>query len=138
MPNFKEFEYPLQIKETHLDTFGHVNNATYLQLYEEARWELITTNGYGLKEIRAEQKGPVVLDITISFKRELLNRDRIVIKSFVSDLKGKIMSITQQMIKEDGTLASEATFTVGYLDLKARRLIKPSAEWLHAVGLVEA
>lgn len=135
MPDFKTFEYPLQIKETHLDTFGHVNNATYLELYEEARWELITTNGYGLRQIQKEQKGPVVLDITINFKRELLNRDQITITSQVAEIKGKIMYIRQQMIKAGGDVASEAMFTVGYLDMKARKLIEPTKEWLKAVGI---
>ena len=46
------FVYETLIRESHLDTFGHVNNATYLQLYEEARWELITRNGYGLAKVR--------------------------------------------------------------------------------------
>ena len=36
------FEYELVIKECHLDSFGHVNNAIYVQLYEEARWDFIT------------------------------------------------------------------------------------------------
>ncbi len=49
---FKTFVYDTQIKEHHLDSFGHVNNATYLSLYEEARWESITENGYGLKEVQ--------------------------------------------------------------------------------------
>jgi acyl-CoA thioester hydrolase len=50
--NHKIHTYPLTIKETYLDTFGHVNNAMYLALLEEARWDLITTNGYGLKIIQ--------------------------------------------------------------------------------------
>ena len=35
-------EYALVIREQHLDTFGHVNNAKYLEILEEARWDLIT------------------------------------------------------------------------------------------------
>lgn len=31
-------EYPVVIREHHLDTFGHVNNAAYLDILEEARW----------------------------------------------------------------------------------------------------
>ena len=41
-------DYQLVIREQHLDTFGHVNNAKYLEILEEARWDLITGNGYGL------------------------------------------------------------------------------------------
>ena len=50
----KIFEYPLTIKEFHLDTFGHVNNATYLQIYEEARWEFINQNGYATELARGQ------------------------------------------------------------------------------------
>ena len=30
------FEFEVLIREHHLDSYGHVNNATYLALYEEA------------------------------------------------------------------------------------------------------
>ena len=46
MDNFKDqkpdFIYHTQIKEKDLDTLGHVNNAKYLELFEEARWDFIT------------------------------------------------------------------------------------------------
>ncbi len=38
--------YPVTIRETHIDSLGHVNNAVYLTLFEEARWEWITAGGY--------------------------------------------------------------------------------------------
>ena len=47
------FRYPLTILEKHLDSFGHVNNATYLHLYEEARWDFITKRGFGLARVLA-------------------------------------------------------------------------------------
>ncbi len=50
---YQEHEYQLLIHEGHLDSFGHVNNATYLNLFEEARWDWITARGYGLKEMGA-------------------------------------------------------------------------------------
>lgn len=34
--NAKIFTYPMLIKESHLDSFGHMNNATYLELFENA------------------------------------------------------------------------------------------------------
>lgn len=130
----KEFEYRLQIKEYHLDTFGHVNNAVYLNLYEEARWDFISKNGYGLEIIQKNQKGPVVLEANVRFKRELKNREFITIKSVSEPSKGKIMKIKQMMVKEDGQVASEALFVVGFMDMKLRKLIEPTEEWLKAIG----
>lgn len=73
--------YPLRILEGHLDTFGHVNNAVYLAICEEARWDLLTKNGYGLEKIMATKIGPTILEIKINFLKELKLRDEIVIET---------------------------------------------------------
>lgn len=131
----KRFEYTLQIKEFHLDTFGHVNNATYLQIYEEARWDFITAGGFGLDRIRRDLVGPVILEANVKFKRELVNRELIrIISESGPVVANRIMTINQQMLKSDGKIASEAVFTVGIMDLKERKLIGPSDEWLKACG----
>ena len=134
MANFKVFKYELLIKEHHLDTFGHVNNATYLALLEEARWELLNAHGFGLKEIRARKMGPVVLECQIKFLRELTLRQSITIESQVLSYEKKIAVMRQDILDEQGTLCSRAKLTFGFFDLKARKLILPSGEWLSAIG----
>jgi YbgC/YbaW family acyl-CoA thioester hydrolase len=128
--------YELIIKEHHLDTFGHVNNATYLQLFEEARWELITERGFGMAEIMKRRQGPVVLEIQIQFIKELKLREKIKINFETIDHKGKIGHFKQQMINAKGDISCEATFTVGFFDLNARKLIEPTEEWKKAVGIM--
>jgi acyl-CoA thioester hydrolase len=130
-----KFEYKMQILESHLDSFGHVNNAVYLQLYERARWDFITKNGYGLTEIHELKQGPVILDVHCRFKREMINREWITIQSQSENWVGKIGKIHQKMIKEDGSVASEATFTIGFMDLNLRKMVAPSELWLKAVGI---
>lgn len=130
------FEYEVLIRESHLDSFGHVNNSVYVQLYEEARWDFITKNGYGLDYVIKHQKGPVILDLQVRFKRELKNRERIKITSVTAEIiSPKVMVLHQAIHKEDGKIASEATFTVGFFDLKERKLISASEEWLRACGV---
>jgi YbgC/YbaW family acyl-CoA thioester hydrolase len=130
------FEYEVLIKEMHLDSFGHVNNAAYVMLYEEARWDFITKNGFSLEYIQKHQLGPVILDLSVRFKRELKNREKIKITSrAIEIISPKIMILEQNMIKEDGKIASEAKFTCGFFDLKSRKLIDSSPEWLKAVGI---
>ena len=131
---YPPFEYRVQVKEFHLDTFGHVNNAQYLALYEEARWDFITANGFGLERIKHDKAGPVLLETTVKFKRELVNREWITIQSVPGELNGKIMFINQQMLKADGKIASEARFSIGFMDLKERRLVAPPDDWLKACG----
>jgi YbgC/YbaW family acyl-CoA thioester hydrolase len=129
------FEYDVLIREMHLDSFGHVNNAAYVMLYEEARWDFITKNGFGLDYILKNQVGPVILDLNVRFKRELKNRDKIKITSkTIEIISPKIMVLEQMMINSEGKVASEAKFTVGFFDMQARKLIDASPEWLRACG----
>lgn len=129
------FEYELLIQESHLDSFGHVNNAVYVELYEEARWDFITKNGFGLDYIQQHQKGPVILDLKVRFRRELKNRERVKILSQTVKVSGKTMVLEQSIIKADGKLSSDAVFTIGFFDLKERKLIDPNPEWLKACGV---
>jgi acyl-CoA thioester hydrolase len=131
-------EYPLLIREAHLDTFGHVNNATYLAILEEARWELITRNGYGLDEVVRRRIGPTILEINLKFQRELKNRQRISIRTWMESYAGKIGKVVQQIVDADGNLCCEALFTIALFDLTARKLIPPTPEWIKALGLTEA
>jgi YbgC/YbaW family acyl-CoA thioester hydrolase len=128
--------YELIIKEHHLDTFGHVNNAVYLQLFEEARWQVITDRGYGMKEVMRRRQGPVVLEIQIKFLKELKLRERIQINFEILDQKAKIGQFKQQMINSKNEVACEAIFTVGFFDLDSRKLIEPTDDWKKAVGII--
>ena len=98
------FKYEVIIRETHLDTYGHVNNAAYLGL-------------------------------TMKFLKEVTVREKITITLQLLDYKGKISRFRQEMIKEDGTVATEMEMTFGLFDLKTRRLIEPTPEWKKAFGL---
>lgn len=127
-------EYPLTIREKHLDTFGHVNNATYLQLFEEARWEWVTAGGYGLDRVYELRQGPTILECTLKFRRELRNRERVTIRSWGETYVGKIGEVRQDLVNASGELCCWASFTVGLFDVKLRRLIEPTEAFLAAVG----
>lgn len=133
-PQFEKFYYPIIIKEHHLDTFGHVNNATYLQIFEEARWEFISARGFGLKSIEGSGLGPTILECHIKFLREIRLREKIIIESEMLNYDGKIGYLKQEIKNEKNELCCEAKFTFGLFDVKARKLVLPTPEWFHAVG----
>ncbi|MEK7355444.1 MAG: acyl-CoA thioesterase [Bdellovibrionota bacterium] len=128
-------DYKVQILEKHLDTFGHVNNAVYLQLFEEARWDIVTSRGYGLDTVLKKRIGPTILAVNLQFRRELKNRDHVAIRTSVTQHQGKITNLRQAMINDKGEEACVADFTIGLFDLEQRKLIVPTPEWSHALGL---
>ena len=127
-------QYRTQIRERHLDSFGHVNNAQYLVLFEEARWEMITSRGYGIREVHESGIGTVILECSVRFKKELPVRDWITIETSVVSVQKKIITLRHEIIKEDGSVAAEAEFKLGCFDLKERKLILPEEQWLRAVS----
>jgi thioesterase III len=138
-------EFSLIIHEGHLDTFGHVNNATYLQLFEQARWDWITQGGYGLAKIQETKQGPVILDCSVQFRREVTNRQSVRIRTWIASLGTKVATVRQEVVLVGAHLdvsaagrsevCCSASFTMAFFDLAARRIIEPSDAWLGTFGL---
>ena len=128
-------EKTIVVSEAHLDSFGHVNNARYLELLEQARWDLITERGFGYDHIRKTGTGPTILEVNLRFLREMGPREVIVIRTEMLSYERKVGKIRQQMVKADGNVACEAIFTFGLFDVEKRRLIEPTPEWAYAIGM---
>ncbi len=135
------------IYETYLDSFGHLNHAKYLELYEQARWNWMADAGLSLADIARSGVGPVILNINVSYRRELKARDQITILTSIQESRGKIFTIEQAMylsneLSEDAAAdkphpASEAKITAGMMDMKQRKLIEPPAIWRDAFALTD-
>jgi acyl-CoA thioester hydrolase len=131
----KVFEKTIVISEAHLDSFKHLNHARYLEIFEQARWDLITENGFGFDTIEKTQTGPTILGVEMKFLKELHPRETVVIRSELVSYERKIGKMRQVMIKANGESACDAIITFGLFDIVQRKLIEPTPEWARAVGL---
>ena len=103
----KIFEYSVVVREHNMDTLGHLNNASYLQIFEEARWDFSNKGGFGLDWVLSNKQSPVVLKAEMSFRKEVLNREALLIRSeFVGFKNSLIGSFKQKMIKKNKKVAS--------------------------------
>lgn len=137
MSEFIKFKYSLVIKEHHLDSFNHVNNATYMEILEEARWEFLHHGGVGLKTIHHLGIGPIILECHIKFLKELRLRQQVIVESQMLSFEKKIGIMRQEIFDEEANLCCYADMTFGLFDLNARKLMLPTPEWLKAIGLNE-
>lgn len=128
-------ETTVKIPETVLDMFGHVNNAAYLSLFEQARWDVVAPLGFGVQDIHKNMQGPTLLEVKMQFRREIRAREQIKIRTFVTGQAGKITHLRQIMVKENGDEACIADFVLALFDLKMRKLIEPTEAWKRALGL---
>lgn len=128
------FFYEFTVDPDLLDDYGHVNNARYLDLYEDARWDILNKSGYGQEMVKMSKKGPVILEVNVRFKSELLPGQKIRIETISRRKNDKIFYFDQVMINEEGKEASKAVFTYSLFDLEKRKMIKPDEGWMKAFG----
>ena len=134
---WKVHHYPTMIDESHLDFVGHMNYISYLEIFEKARWQMVTERGYGLKTMNERKQGPVILQINIQFKKEVLLHSKMIVESQTLSFEGKIGKITQRLLSESGVIHCIAEFTIGLFDLRERKLVDAGPEWLRACGAIE-
>ncbi|MGI5193803.1 acyl-CoA thioesterase [Streptomyces sp. CA-288835] len=116
------------------DVQGHLNQSVYINYAEHARWSLLQAAGISQSGLIAKGVGPVALETTIRFKRELKAGDEVdVTCDFLMD-ESKVFRVEQEIRKTDGTVAAEITATGGLMDLKQRKLVADPRECFRALA----
>ncbi|MER6532332.1 acyl-CoA thioesterase [Streptomyces sp. 900105755] len=110
------------------DVQGHLNQAVYLNYAEHARWSLLQAAGVSQAGLIGRGVGPVALETTIRYKRELLAGDEVDVTCAFEWGAGKTFRMLQKITKADGTPAAEVDAVGGLLDLKARKLVADPRE----------
>lgn len=110
-----------------LDTQGHLNQAVYLQYAEHARWELLRLAGISQNSMIDSGIGPVVLETTIRYERELRGGDEIDVTCQFRWREGKVFDLDQLIVRTDGVVAAKVSVVAGFLDLRRRVLVADPA-----------
>ena len=134
MSESNKFEYKFIVDKEMTDEYGHVNNARYLDLYEDARWNILEISGLGADMLKANRIGPVILEVNVRFRRELLPGDEITIITTSRRKNDLVFYFDQQMINSKGEIASSAVFTAALFDLDKRKMKRADEHWLKAFG----
>lgn len=72
--------YRLTVRGYELDSFGHVNNAVYLQYAEAAKWDFFSQSGV-LEKMQEQGYFPVVLENRLRYMHELRMMDTVLIET---------------------------------------------------------
>ncbi|WP_030058224.1 MULTISPECIES: acyl-CoA thioesterase [Streptomyces] len=130
----QDFTTRITVRGYETDTQGHLNQAVYLQYAEHARWEYLQAAGIRQAELVAKGVGPVVLETTVKYLRELRAGDSVDVSCSFTWRDGKTFRVVQRLTREDGVLAAEITGVGGILDLAERRLVADPREPLRALA----
>jgi acyl-CoA thioester hydrolase len=122
------FSVPVTVRGYETDVQGHLNQSVYINYAEHARWSLLKAAGITQAGLIGSGVGPVALETTIRYRRELLAGDEVEVTCAFEWGEGKTFRIQQTIRKKDGTVAAEITAVGGIMDLKERRLVAQPVE----------
>lgn len=123
----------IRIRGYHEDRFGHVNNARYLELLEEARWAHLEDRG--LTTDFFEQRGvfPVVVRLSISYRRPASVGDLLEIETKVLRAgRRKVVLGQEARFSDSNEVCVEAEVTAVFLDTESGRPIAFDSEFFGA------
>lgn len=126
----------ITVRGYELDTQGHLNQAVYLQYAEHARWEGLRAAGLTQDAIIASGVGPVALETTIRYLRELRGGDEVDVSLTFEWGTGKTFRIVQIFTRADGVPVAELFSVGGLLDLTARKLVPEPGERFRSMASV--
>jgi thioesterase-3 len=131
------FTTELKVRGFHIDVFGHMNNARYLELMEEARWQYVEATQFG-GYLKAHNWGFAVVNINISYKRPAFAGNIITFKIEVTRMGNSSMTLQQNMyLKGTDTLIATADVTFVVLNLANNKPVRITDELKEAFTLKE-
>lgn len=128
------FAVGVTVRGYETDTQGHLNQAVYLQYAEHARWSLLQAAGIQQQGLVGKGVGPVVLETTIRYRRELRAGDEVEVSCAFEWGEGKTFRVEQSIRMADGTVAAELSGLGGLLDLETRKLVAVPQDYFRALA----
>lgn len=124
----------IRVRGYHLDLYGHVNNARYLEFLEEARWAWFESGG-DVNRFQDRGWGFAAVNINISYRRPALLGEVLEIRTSLGRFGRKSSVIRQDVVLADsGQRVADADVTFCIIDLASGRALALDDELRAALG----
>ncbi|MBE0487956.1 MAG: acyl-CoA thioesterase [Halomonas sp.] len=119
----------LRVRGYHLDGYGHVNNARYLEFLEEGRWGYFDDHPALARRLMGGDLAFVAVNLNIDYREAAVAGDDLEIRTRLSALGGRSARMSQEIHRvRDDALVSAATLTFVMLDVVANQAMPIEAE----------
>jgi acyl-CoA thioester hydrolase len=119
-------ECSLIVRTYECDSYGHVNNANYLNYLEFGRYEFLKTIGFDYPGVIAAGFGVYVARIEIDYKKSARTDDGLTIKSWPLK-RGAVSGVIAQEIWRDAELLVSAKVTWAFVTASGLPVKIPAA-----------
>ena len=110
------------VHQWHCDHMGHMNVMWYVGKFDEATWNLGARMGMTSQYLKDAKRGMAAVEQRISYRREALVGDIILVRSAILELKPKSVRFVHEMYRGDGGDHLATMIVIGvHIDIVARK-----------------
>jgi len=122
------FSTKIKVRSYDMDSFGHVNNAIYLNYLEAARCDYMNERGLSFNDFEEWKRYPVVTEVNIQYKAPAKADDILNIKGRMGAWRRARFSIEYEIENETtGKRCATATMFFAFIDENSKLVSVPDA-----------
>ncbi|MCG6659671.1 acyl-CoA thioesterase [Halomonas campisalis] len=119
----------LRVRGYHLDGYGHVNNARYLEFLEEGRWGYFDDRPDLARLFTSGNPAFVAVNLNINYRLAAVAGDDLEVLTRLAELGTRSARMHQEIRRVgDGAVVADADLTFVLLDVKANRAVAIEGE----------
>ncbi|WNK18996.1 thioesterase family protein [Halomonas piscis] len=112
----------LRVRGYHLDGYGHVNNARYLEFMEEGRWAFFDLHPQLIAGLHDNGLGFAVVNLNVDYRAAAVLGDDLDVLTGIVSVGERSAKCHHRLVRRgDGALVARADLTFVLLDLAAGR-----------------
>lgn len=112
----------LRVRGYHLDGYGHVNNARYLEFLEEGRWGYFDDRPELARRFASGNPALVAVNLNINYRLAAVAGDDLEVLTRIAELGSKSARMYQEIRRvRDGKPVVDADLTFVLLDVRAQQ-----------------
>lgn len=118
-----------------MDFNSHMKNTAFLDKSADVRMMFFAESGFPVAEFLRLKLGPVIMKDEVEYQREVALLEEITVTLAIAGLSqdGSRFLLRNEIFRSDGKLSARVTSAGGWLDLKARKLVRPPEALLAAL-----
>lgn len=129
----------IKVRGYHADFYGHVNNARYLEFFEEDRWAQLESK---IDLTKWAQKGLtfLVVNINVNYRRAVPVGETVTVQTGIEKIGGRSVVLKQEIrFKSTGEVAADALITFVVTDRSGKAVVIDGEirEELQHLGIAE-
>ena len=119
------FETDIKVRSYELDSFGHVNNANFLNYLEAARGNFLEEYGLSFKHFEEWKSWPVIASVKINYLYPAFFADVLTIYVILNKMGNSSIEFYYEVKNQHGKMVVKAETTLVYVNEKGNPMAIP-------------